>query len=175
MVTVESGVVLCCWYVHRVEIWKMKRELREAESNGVRCRWNASAHSDYARAQVWNATLNTWESASDIAQNDHAAVFTALREQPYVEEPDKVLQALLEFFQDVEGNNDTTVLTAAKRVSQDIRPLVLASATVSELVKALEAKKAFKVSGVEYMHVGGPYRHRFMTNPQTVLILPESR
>lgn len=119
----------------------MTRPLREAESSGVRCRWNPEQDC----AEYWNHTANAWWTASHVQCIEHAAVFTELFEQPYVQPVRDDVSLMIE--DALSFTNGWHIPTAdyqqkCDEITAKIRPLVLASATVEELVKALEAKGA---------------------------------
>ena len=124
----------------------MSKTLREAELNGVRCRWNPDHHC----GQVWNEATQTWWTAYHFQLLDHAAVFTALRAQPYEPEPDPVVSAIYAVLEKTWDSADNTPTVAqwnglkdeAKTLAATIRPLVLASATVDALVGELVKRGA---------------------------------
>ena len=132
------------------------KPLREAESNGVRCRW----HDDNG-PQIYAAAVGRWRDADRFHCLDHAAVFTALREQPYAPEVDPVVEAIREWRQADYTRNGHTGTYAA--LAATIRPLVLASATVGELVGEL-VKRGLK----RHTYKSGDY----IVSSRRVLIFP---
>ena len=138
----------------------MTKTLREAESNGVRCRWNPD---EYPRcAQVFET--GAWCSATDEQLLDHGATFASLREKPYAPEPspfDAACAAIKNCFGDCIDALNNYHGDNAKRVVVDdkimalcvkIRPLVIASTPTDDLVGELVKRGATLRDAVEVFH-----------------------
>ena len=108
------------------------KQLRELPSNGVRCRWNP----DMKLGMVYSEKYQKFEYANADQYLDHAAVFTALRAQPYAPEVDHVAELIEHSLSFTNGwkINDEEYTRLCKKLSSTIRPLVLASVTVDALV-----------------------------------------
>ena len=125
----------------------MTKPLREAESNGVRCRWSNGS------PILFDGTA--WRYATPAEVLDHAAVFTALREQPFAPEVDQVVEAI--------GRWHDASWIGRKRdevvggLAREIRPLVLASTPTDDLVGEL-VKRGGSCVAYPWTPVGHPTR-----------------
>lgn len=105
----------------------MTKPLREAESNGVRYRWSNGS------PILFDGTA--WRYATPAEVLDHAAVFTALRAQPYVEQHSEVVEAIYDWYYN--GRRNKVERDNIIPFAESLSALVLASATVDELVGEL--------------------------------------
>ena len=143
---------------------RLTRPLREAESNGVRCRWNpAKAFS----AETFHANIGAWRDALSTEILDHAVTFSALREQPYAPEVDPVVEAVRDWLSG--GAMDRPEQTTYSALASTIRPLVLASTPTDALVGELVKRKSTKCFADRHISIG---RNYWVEEGDTLVIIP---